>query len=255
MQTPIILYDNRLTDGTPAATDTAAGYDILNILDLRTYTQWKAASSGTKYITIDCGSAKSADCLAVIGHNLYTAGATVSVESSSDNVTWTQRLAGFTPTSDKAFMKLFVSASARYWRIKIITAAIAAQIAVALLGVKIQFEYPPETPYTPYAETAAADVERSKNGHILGVSTYNPVLNLQAQFGLVSRTWLDAYYIPFWQNHARLFKPFFFVWDLDTYSADVFFVSIGDDASLETPFSVLTYTDVLSLKMRGVREI
>ena len=122
MQTPIILYDNRLTDGTPAATDTAAGYDILNILDLRTYTQWKAASSGTKYITIDCGSAKSADCLAVIGHNLYTAGATVSVESSSDNATWTQRLAGFTPTSDKAFMKLFVSASARYWRIKIINA-------------------------------------------------------------------------------------------------------------------------------------
>jgi len=122
--------------------------------------------------------------------------------------------------------------------------AVIVKRDLGFAGVKIQFEYPPETPYTPYAETAAADVERSKNGHILGVSTYNPVLNLQAQFGLVSRTWLDAYYIPFWQNHARLFKPFFFVWDLDTYSADVFFVSIGDDASLETPFSVLTYTDV-----------
>ena len=255
MQTPIILYDNRLTDGTLVATDTETGYDVLNLIDLRPYTFWKAASHGTKYITVDCGAAKSADCLAIIGHNLYTAGATVSIESSPDNSSWTVRLAGFTPTSDKAVLKTFTSASAQYWRIKIVTAAVAAYMAVALLGVKIQFEYPPETPYTPYAETAAADVERSKNGHILGVSTYNPVLNLQAQFGLVSRTWLDAYYIPFWQNHARLFKPFFFVWDLDTYSADVFFVSIGDDASLETPFSVLTYTDVLSLKMRGVREI
>ena len=255
MQTPIILYDNRLTDGTLVATDTETGYDVLNLIDLRPYTFWKAASHGTKYITVDCGAAKSADCLAIIGHNLYTAGATVSIESSPDNSSWTVRLAGFTPTSDKAVLKTFTSASAQYWRIKIVTAAVAAYMAVALLGVKIQFEYPPETPYTPYAETAAADVERSKNGHILGVSTYNPVLNLQAQFGLVSRTWLDAYYIPFWQNHARLFKPFFFVWDLDTYSADVFFVSIGDDASLETPFSVLTNTDVLSLKMRGVREI
>jgi hypothetical protein len=255
MQTPIILYDNRLTDGTPAATDTATGYDVLNIVDNRPYTFWKAASLGTKYITVDCGSAKSADCLAIIGHNLYTAGATVSVESSPDNAVWTERLAGFTPTSDKAALKTFVSASARYWRIKIITAAIAAQIAVAVLGAKVQFEYPPETPYHPYSETPAADVERNKNGHILGVSTYNPVLVLQARFGLISRTWLDAYFIPFWQNHARLFKPFFFAWDLDTYPADVFFVSINDDMAFETPFSFLAYVDVISLTMRGVREV
>jgi len=255
MQTPIILYDNRLTDGTPAATDTATGYDILNIIDLRPYTFWKGASSGTKYITVNCGSAKSADCLAIIGHNLYTAGATVSVESSPDNATWTERLAGFVPTSDKALLKKFTSASAQYWRIKIVTAAVAAYVAVAFLGVKIQFDYPPETPYPPYSETPVADVKRNKNGHILGASTYNPMLELTAQFGFVSRTWLDAYFIPFWQNHARLFKPFFFAWDLDTYPADVFFVSIDDKMALETPFSILAYVDAISLTMRGVREV
>lgn len=255
MQTPIILYDNRLTDGTPAATDTATGYDILNIIDLRPYTFWKAASHGTKYITVDCGSAKSADCLAIIGHNLYTASATVSVESSPDNAAWTERLAGFTPSSDKAFLKKFNTASAQFWRIKLVTAATAVYIAVASLGVKIQFEYPPDTPYAPYAESPEADVARNKNGHILGVSTYSPRLSLAVQFSLVSRSWLDTYFVPFWQNHARLFKPFFFAWDLDTYPADVFFVSIDDDMSLDTPFSILTYVDVLSLKMRGVREV
>ncbi|MDI9562516.1 MAG: hypothetical protein QM235_15225 [Pseudomonadota bacterium] len=255
MQTPIILYDNRLTDGTLVATDTETGYDVLNLIDLRPYTFWKAASHGTKYITVDCGAAKSADCLAIIGHNLYTAGATVSIESSPDNSSWTVRLAGFTPTSDKAVLKTFTSASAQYWRIKIVTAAVAAYMAVALLGVKIQFEYPPNTPYVPYAETPAADVERSKNGHILGVATYSPVLRIQPQFSLVSRTWLDTYFIPFWQNYARLFKPFFFVWDLDTYPSDVFFTSIDDDMPLETPFSVLTYVDTLTLKLRGVKEV
>ena len=255
MQTPIILYDNRLTDGTLTATDTATGYDVLNIVDNRPYTFWKAASSGTKYITVDCGSTKSADCLAIIGHNFKTAAAIVSIESSPDNTVWTERLSDFTPISDKAFMKTFISSSARYWRIKIITTSIAAQIGVAVLGTKMQFEYPPETPYNPYTETPAAYVERSKNGHILGVSTYNPVLEFRALFSFITRTWLNTYFIPFWQNHARLFKPFFFAWDLDTYPEDVFFVSIDNNMTFETPFSILEYVDTVSLTMRGVREV
>lgn len=257
MQTPIILYDNRFLDGPITATDTDADtiYDVNSIKDWRPYTWWKGAALGTKYITVNCGSAKSADCLAIIGHNLFTSGATISVESSPDNADWTPRLAGFTVTTDKAFLKTFVSASAQYWRIKIVTAAIAVQIAVALLGVKLQFEYPPDAPYVPYTETPVADVERSKDGQILGVSTYDPVLQIIAQFSNITRTWLDAYYIPFWQIHARLLKPFFFVWDLDTYPNDVFFVSIDESMALETPFSVLSLVDAIVLKMRGVREI
>ena len=256
MQTPIILYDNILSQGyTLTATDTEEGYDVLNLIDLRPYTFWKAASHGTKYITVDCGAAKSADCLAIIGHNLYTAGATVSIESSPDNSSWTVRLADFTPTSDKAVLKTFTSASDQYWRIKIVTAAVAAYMAIAVLGQKLQFPYPPDTPYIPYSEVPVADVERSKNGHILGVSTYLPALKMRVQFSNITRTWFDTYFLPFWQNHGRLYKPFFFAWDLDTYENDVFLVSIDDEYNLESPFSVLTYIDILNLNMRGIREI
>ena len=50
---PILLFDNVFEDGTPTATDTASGYDVLNLIDWRNYTYWKAASAGTKHLTVD----------------------------------------------------------------------------------------------------------------------------------------------------------------------------------------------------------
>ena len=47
---PVILADNRFLEGTPTATDTATGYDVLHIRDLRTFTSWKGATAGTKYL-------------------------------------------------------------------------------------------------------------------------------------------------------------------------------------------------------------
>ncbi len=254
MALPIILYDNRFIDGTPVATDTAPGYDVLNIRDFRTYTWWKAASAGTKYITVDCGIAKPADCLAVIGHNLYTANATVSVESSPDNTTWTERLAGFTPPSDKAFLKVFTSASERFWRLKIVTTSMPPQIAVAMLGVRLTFPYPPDTPYIPYSESVEMDVSRGKTGSILGSVIKFKSIEINARFSNLPRSWVMNNIMPFWDGHASALKPFFYAWDIDNYPEMVFFVSIDDGSKYEMPMSVLQYIDSIELKMRGVKE-
>ena len=102
---PLILHDNLFLLGTPTATDTASGYSILNILDRRAYTLWKAASYGTKYITIDCATAQSANAVAIAGHNLHTADAIIKVQSSSDNTNWTTRHVNFKVSSDKPFLR------------------------------------------------------------------------------------------------------------------------------------------------------
>src|SRR3989304_9543482 len=83
MMEPIILADNRFLDGTPTATDTATGYNVLFIRDYKTFTSWKAASVGTKYLTVDCATAKSADCIAFVGDNFGTGAAQISVEASA----------------------------------------------------------------------------------------------------------------------------------------------------------------------------
>lgn len=255
MATPIILYDSRFLDGTPTATDTAAGFSVLNIRDYRAYTFWKAASAGTKYITVDCGTAKSADCLAIIGHNLKTANASISVESSADNITWTERLASFTPSTDRAFLKTFISASARYWRVKIVTASVVPYLAVAFLGVRLTFPYPPDTPYVPYKETVEAETLQGKTGHILGsVIRFKPI-EISAKFSNLTRTWVMNNFKPFWDNHASDFKPFFWAWDIDTYPDMVFYVSIDEGMSYEMPMSVLSYIDSIELKMKGIKEV
>ncbi len=41
MALPKIFHDNRFDDGTPVASTTAAGYDVLNLLDWRPYTKWQ----------------------------------------------------------------------------------------------------------------------------------------------------------------------------------------------------------------------
>ncbi len=86
---PFILYNNIYTLGTPTATDTAAGYDVSNIKDYRAFTLWRAASAGTKYLTINAGSAQNFDTLGILGHNFATASATVSVEHSTNGSSWT----------------------------------------------------------------------------------------------------------------------------------------------------------------------
>jgi len=253
---PVILYDNRFNDGTPTATDTASGFDVRNIKDYRTYTFWRAASAGTKYITIDCGSAKSADALGIISHNLKTANASVSVESSTDNFASdvTVRLASFTPSSDKAFLKLFTSASARYWRIKIVTASVAPQVAVAMLGSRITFPYPPDAPYIPYSETIESNSSRGKKGHILGSVIRFKDIEISAEFSNIGRNWALNTFKPFWDSHASDLKPFFYAWDIDIYPDMVFYVYVDEGMKHSMPMSILQYIDSIKLQMRGVKE-
>ncbi|HHT9137388.1 MAG TPA: hypothetical protein ACFYEK_09125 [Candidatus Wunengus sp. YC60] len=251
---PIILYKNIFDSPIPpTATDTADGYDVLNLLDMRSYTYWQAANAGTKYITIDCSTPKTADCLSIVGHNLKTSEAVISLESSTDNASWTERIAGFTPETDLALLKTFNTATARYWRVKIVTATIAPRIAVIMSGEKIEFPYPPETPYIPYSETVELDSARSKAGHLLGALIHHKPIEIRAQFTVLSRTWIFDKWLSFWDDHGSKLYPFFYAWDKDAYPEHVYFVSCSEKMRYQTPLSIGTYVDNINLEMEGIR--
>jgi hypothetical protein len=251
---PIILADNRFLDGTPTATDTAAGYNVLYIRDYKTFTAWKAANAGTKYLTIDCGSAKNANCLAFVGHNFFTASASVSVESSDNGSDWTERLAPFTLTDDKAALRTFAQVSARYWRVKIVTASVAAKVSVLCLGVRIDFPYPPDTPFTPASEGIEVETSKSRTGQLLGVDVRFKPYTIQATWSNLTRTWVESYFIPFWSNHASNLTPFFWAWDLSQYANDVRFVRVPEGFTQSPRMSILSVYDSVSLEMEGTKE-
>lgn len=251
---PMILAENRLLDGTPTATDTATGFDVLNLRDLRPFTYWQANSSGTKYITVDCGTAKAADSLAMIGHNLYTADADVSVECSADNFAaeTIEALAAFTPTSDRAFLKTFTERTKRYWRIKIVTASVAAKIGVLLLGSRLDFPRYPVGNFDPTPEKVNGIAARSKAGHMIGATLKNVSYSIRADFRALLPSWIDGTFRPLWDSYLSQLTPFFFSWDNENHPTDCRFVTIPEGFTLAMPYD--PYRRSLSLQMEGIKE-
>lgn len=252
MAAPTILYNNLYLLGTPTATDTASGYNVLNVTDYKDYTFWKANTSGNQYIKIDCGSAKSADCVAFYAHNLDSTGAnaTVSVESSTDNSAWTNRLTGFTPQLG-ANIKKFTSASARYWRVKIVTASVQARVGVLFLGTRLDMEQPAETPISYLNESVTAKAEESTNGNYLGAIVMNRPVNQSVNFKIISKTWFDTYFLPFFNNHYKKLLPFFYAHDLDNYAADCFYAHTTPEMVFNPTRSMSGRIDDFTINFRG----
>jgi hypothetical protein len=259
MALPCFLSDNRFLDGTPTATDTAVGYSVLNITDLRLYTFWQAASFGTKYITIDCATSKAADTISIVGHNFYTSTATISLESSTTGA-WAGeqvvRVAGFIPSNDKALMVQFASVSARYWRLKIITSAIAPYCAVVLLGARLEMPYPPDSPYIPFEESIIAITERSKAGYILGATVRYYPITITPNFSNLSTSFVYNTFQPWWDSYAKTLKPFIYSWDCVNFPAHIFLVSVDDQNSVYNPSLVYAgLVENLSLYLMGIKEL
>jgi hypothetical protein len=251
---PVILYDNRFTDATPAVTDEATGYPKALLTDDRAYTAWKAASTGIKYITVDCASAKSADAVAIIGHNFDTAGIAISVESSDNGSSWTERMAPGVPDQDRAVLGIFTRVSARYWRVKLANGSVAPRIGELKLGARLTFPYPPDAPYTPYTETIQADTTLGKTGNILGSVVRYKSLSIRPTFSNCDRTWALGDFYRFWSLHASKLRPFFWIWDLEYFPQHCFFVTVSERGTYGTPLSILPFVDRLALDLVGVQE-
>jgi hypothetical protein len=251
---PMILYDNRFLDGVPNATDTVAGFNVLNITDLKPFTWWKAASAGIKYLSVDCGTEKDADCLGVIGHDLASLGAQVWVESSDNGVDWTERMAAFNPSSDKAFLTIFDVATARHWRVGIDSPEFPPSVAVLLLGSRMTFPFPVDAPFAPVNEQVETVGKKSKTGHLLAHHVKYKPFTISARLSVVQRTWVESVFLPFWLDYGSDLHPFFWAWDLDMYPGDVRFVRFEPGYSYAPSVSILTHYDSISLELEGVRE-
>jgi hypothetical protein len=255
---PFILYNN-IFDNTVTATDTESSgdYAAAYIQDLRSFTYWKAASVGTKYLTIDAGAATAADTLAIYSHNLGTASATVSLESSTTGA-WggeeVEQVAGFVPTSDVVQLKTFTEATIRYWRVKIVTAGVAAEVGVCVLGSRMDFPVYPDSPFTPLSESINATAEISKGGHLLGVTSRFSPIDISVSFTWPPMSFIDGDFNTFWENHGRQLKPFFWVPNLTQWATKIYFVRFPESFSLEAPQSDTTNADTLELQFEGTAE-
>lgn len=222
---PKFLYDSRFNDATPAASTTATGYDVANLIDYRSYTWWKPTAMPAT-VTVDCGAAKSADYAIIWSHNLGTLGLTVEVRGSTDNFAASDVLvATNTPSDDKPLLLQFSSASYRYWRLQF-TGPASPTIAIALLGAVLDIPTTLQSGFDPLGRSIIEQYNRSVDGHPLGKVIEFEEWRQTLTFQLLNWAWLRSTFAPAWAAHLRS-EPFLFAWDPTNHPTEIFHVVTG----------------------------
>jgi len=245
---PKILHDNRLDDGTPAASSTATGdYSVLNLRDFRPYTWWKPASLPAT-VTVDCGSAQAASYWAVYGHDLFSRGCTIELRGSTDNFAASDVLVdSVVPASDDPFARYFNGVSYRYWRLRIVNGT-APTLAIAALGTEFDIPAYFTSGFDPLGRSIKGQVNRSEAGHPLGRTVKFEEWAEPLKFELLTWAWVRSSWLPAWRAHVRD-EPFLLQWDPVTYTGEMYLVAVKDQ--FKTPHRPGGYCD-LSLDVMGV---
>lgn len=249
----LYAYDNDNATWMGQTSDTSSGAWVQKTLDFTatgvscSISVYKntthAASPGTMlFDTIvlkELTNVPIANTLGIHTHNLYTVGATISVEISSDNNTWHEIYAGFAPTDNLNILKSFsTDYYARYWRLKITGHTAAPEIAILCIGEALDFPTPPRIPVDIYEIEMSGDGKLSKTGQLLGAVIRNKPVRMEYSFAgsEYTYTWVGTTYKAFWTNHASELKPFFFGLDLANYTDLHWLCRIPTDSSFSIPF-------------------
>jgi len=252
---PIIIYKTVFKPGQITATDTDpdAFYDPDNIGDYFTWSHWLAGGVGTKYLTANAGAPTDADTLLVVDSNLKTVGASVSVESSTDNFASviTERLTPFAPSKDGIFARTFPLASAPYWRLKITGATAAPGMAVVLLGKRITFLDPPDGPYIHHNFGVQSNEIVAEYGDPLGELTDYEDFDFSLKVSKIDRTFVLDNILTFWDEHYKLGLPFGFAWDLDVFPGDVYFGKRPRGFRYKMPLKDYSLAESINIRLKG----
>ncbi|MBI5599651.1 MAG: hypothetical protein HY890_07945, partial [Deltaproteobacteria bacterium] len=214
---------------------------------------WKAANTTTPmYLTYNAGSGntKTADFLAIIGHNLNTIGATIVLQYSIDNFASdiNDAFTGFAPSSDNALLKEFTSPAAkRYWRLKITgTLSAAPYLTLCVWGNKTELDYASAS-FDPYEQEIKAVVGMSQGGYVAGIHTQYTERSLDLKFEDADSTLYNK--VKAWWDVQGL-KNFFVAWDTANNPGDIFLMR--PDPKFSNPFKLGgAYRDItISLKGR-----
>jgi len=249
MPTPtnsFISFENRFKDATPTASSTASGAAV-NLSDFRPYTNWKPSALPAT-VTVDCGSAKAADYLAIFNHDLYTNGCTIEVRGSTDNFSASDVLVhSYTPSSNSPFVRNFTSASYRYWRMRI-TGSTAPTLTIAAVGVGLELPDAIQRGFDPLGRKIFGQANISEQGLPLGKSVLFEQWGEKITVRRALQTWVRATFIPAWLAHLRD-KPFLYAHDLANHPGEIYLVQSGEQFS--TP--IISSTEMsLSFDIKGV---
>ncbi len=198
-----------------------------------------------------------ADYLAVMGHNLGTLNAAVTLQYS-DNSTYTGDVNAVVLNDylgkDTVYLKTFTDPGPhRYWRLRISEAqggaafASAPQATILSFGLETELDYA-SAGFDPYEEEIKANVTRSDTGYVLGVHNRYRERRTTLTFEDAD----DALYQKikdWWDNHGL--QNFFVAWERGNNPDDVFLMM--PEPRFTNPFKLTGRRDI-TISLTGRRE-
>lgn len=220
---PRICFDKHTA--TAAASSSASGYNPDWVLDGETWNPWRAGSA-TATLTIDFGSSQQTDYAALAAHNLFSVGASVQLQTSTNGSTFIDatNVGLHTPTDNSAIVWLFQKTSLRAIRFSI-TGGVA-DIAVAQAGEAL--EMPRLSVFTgqPISESKQVRYrhQQSITGNVLGRAVEGADLSFELTVNNLPETFRTATSGITWKgflNHVDNVGPFFIAAKPFKYPDDV----------------------------------
>lgn len=248
-------YDTMLGSigSTLVATSTASGdYAVAYIYNWLETNMWKAANTTTPmYLTYDAGAGntKTADYLAILGHNLNTIGATITLQYSTDNFAAdvNDAFTGEAPTSDNVYLKEFTEPAAkRYWRLKITgTLSVAPYLTLCVWGSKTELDWATAS-FDPYEQEVKAVMGLSYGGYVTGIHTQYTERKLSLKFDDADSTLYNK--VKTWWDTQGL-KNFFVAWDRTNNPSDVYLMRAEE--KFNNPFNATGLYRDISISLTG----
>lgn len=213
-------------DGTVTASSEATAHPKENATDALDWDWWEPTSMPA-WIAVDAGQAVDVTYLGIAAHDLRTQGVTVTLQSSTDGVSWSD-ISSFVPSDNSPQMLITARNTARYWRVYLEGNA-PPKIGVVQLGLALAMQRPIYQGHSPMSLSRQTDIRpnRAEGGSRLGRSIIRRGNATSVSFENLSAQWVRDHFDPFIKM-ARTY-PFFWAWRPNQFPDEVGWGWVNDD--------------------------
>lgn len=267
-QFAIGIENHLLTATVLSFTSQAVAAPAANLLNAFSWSKWQGTTAGGDTVTFDLGSAKSADYFAVADVNWPTFTGSINIDSSSDNATWTNLGAispqvsfnvapYFEPFPRAVGITLASVVSARYWRVRTVTAGSGADIAsigVVAIGQWVIPVIGEHVGVSPPRNNRNVDTYNalSDTGNFLGRSVVDKGTRLMMNLEYLDPSWVNT--VGMRLIRVLEIRPIFIAYPPILNSDGAVQVNyMHTEGDIDPPVNTKPTVMKMSFKLRGIR--
>ena len=243
---------------TATSTESTGDFDVDYLYNMFETNMWKAedtAIADPQYITYDAGvgNTKDADYLVIFGHNLNTAGVTVTLQHSTTGAWAGEEVDAFTgaaPSADTVYLKEFTAPGAkRYWRLRLAGhGSTAPYMKLCIWGLETELDWA-SSAFDPYDQKARANITKSYGGAVTGTHIKHHERSLSLRMADSDDT-LYQKVKTWWDTHGL--NNLFVAWDTTNNPNDVWLMM--PSTRFRHPFNQTGVYRDISISFTGRRE-